>query len=561
MDYFVDFSAANNGDGTDGAQAGAPAGVGAFNQFTSGESALLNDGDVVWFRRTGTSNKKAVDIVYGTGPTPIEKIHYLGWPVDVTDKHYVQAQATANTVKVTWDADIDLFVFISPVAAAWAPEYLRIARMYAEELGAGANNFLTHNTGTPRDFTFYKCKCSRAAALPTIQASGNSRGVCEYDDVHVKGTTPSNVICGGHSTECSTLLRVRIELTDGGSSALDMTGTATQPRTGFYEILEWIDSGTHWVKTLFAFGTGQGSFVFTTDDDVVGQLDYEFHPSFNPANLSANVIIRNINLDHALAAVANQPLRTPSPGLNTHYENVTLHPTGHTTQVYVNGTYGKLTGRNIKNFDASKVDIVAVENNNEDAYRFFVHFSQINGTEAWYRLMNGTTAQISSVNRTGGAANAILVEPTNRPITLQQRGHHTGIFRSEFKGLEAFAFVKTGLSYPASETLTAYFAVANWDSIEDQDRIWFEVELYKNAGAVDFTRRVIDSRKLPPAQAFIADGSTWNGIFGYNAYRVEIPITIEKDDIVKVRFFVRDTHLSLGLQRNFVVFDPAAVIA
>ena len=136
-----------------------------------------------------------------------------------------------------------------------------------------------------------------------------------------------------------------------------------------------------------------------------------------------------------------------------------------------------------------------------------------------------------------------------------------GMFFSEFKSLEAFAFVKTGLGYPASQTLTAYFAVLNWDGEENQDKIWYEVEAYTNAGASDYSRGLIDSRKLPPAEAFIADASVWTGIAGYTAYRVEIPVTIVKDDIIKVRFFVRDNFISTGLQQNIVVFDPDVTLA
>ncbi len=559
--FYVDFSAANNGDGSDGAQAGAPAGAGAFNVFTGTESALISDNDVVWFRRTPTADTQPVTFAMGTGPKLVEKKRYFGWPLSVADEHYALAQATSNTVTATWNADTEPFTVIDPVPAAWTPEYIQVYRMHAEEVGAGANHFTDHNTGTPRDSRFHLIKCSRNNQQPTLRAGNNARGVMEYDDVHIRGTTPGIIRCTGHSTDCSTLLRVRIEFTDTGSSGMDITGTDQQPRSGMYEILEWIDPGTHWITTFFGFGGGGGAYTFTTDDDVVGQLNYVFSASFGIAQGSANVIIRNLNLDHTLVATPDIPLRTPAEGYNHHYENITLHPTGHVIQIDASGSRGILTARNLINFDSAKVDTSDVLTNTEGAYKYFVHLAQINGTEAWYRLENGSVAQISAITRTGGAANAILVDMMDRPLALQNRGHNTGVFRSEFKGLEAFAFVKTGLSYPATQTLTAYFAVGNWDSEEDKHRIWYEIEAYQNAAAGDFTRRVIDSRKLPNSQAFIADASVWTGLLGHTGYRVEIPVTIVKDDIIKVRFFIRDTFLDNGAQRNYVVFDPDVDLA
>ena len=558
-EFYVDFSAVNNGNGTDGAQAGAPAGVGAFNQFTAGEAAGVSDGDVVYFRRTASADTKSVSFKMGTGPKPSEKIHYLGWPINNTDKHHAQAQASSNTVKATWDADPELFVVINPVAAAWTPEFIRVARMHGEELGGGVNHFMNHTTGTPQDYTFYKCKVSRNAQQPTLQPANGADGVIEYDDVHVKGTTPGAIRCIGDSNNGSVLLRVRIEFTDVGSSSIDITSTNSAPKSGIYEILEWIDAGNHWIYAFFGLGQGSQQFKFTTDDDAVGVLPFE--PRVDCMSISSNVIIRNLTLNHAFGTISATPLLTPTAGNHNHAENFEFHPTAHTNQIDVNNAGGKLTGRNIKNFDASKVNVTNIVSSKDVGPKRFVHFAQINNTEAWYRIDTGAIAQISSVNRTGGAANAILVEMLDRPVELQNRGHCNGIFFSEFKGIEAFAFVKTGLGYPASQTLTAYFAVANWDGIEDSDRIWFEIELYKNAGANDYARRLIDSRKLPLSQSFIADASVWNGLIGHNAYRAEIPVTIEKDDIVKVRFFIRDTHLSIGLQRNLVVFDPAMTMA
>lgn len=558
-DWYVDFSAANNGDGTDGAQAGAPAGVGAWNQFTAGELSSVSPGDVVWFRRTATGSKKAITV--GNGTLLGGRIEYNGWPVSSSDEHYAQAQATANTVKATWDADPDSWCIASPVGSTPSYQYVTVRRIHFEETGAGTNLAFDVNSGTPGEFRFYECRASRTgASCPTLRTGTSAFGRLEWDRVDVLGTTPGLISTIG-ADGASAYVRVRITMTDGGSSVYDVWPSFTNMKSWYLEILDWNDSGTHYLQFRENIGMSDGSWTFTTDDDNVGPLPFRtlFNTGFTFAG--NRITIRNLTYNHALSTIPVVGLFTPPPACRVYLENFEFHPSAHTWQVQYSSEDGQLIGRNILSFDPSKINETNEITSLKDAASTFIHFSQINGTEAWYRRMHGVIMQLSTVNRSGGAGNAILVEPQDRPVALQQRGYHNGIMFTEQKGLEAFAFVRTGLGYPVGQTLTAYFAVVHWDGLEDEQRIWFEVELYKNAAAGDFTRKLIDSRKLPKSQSFIADGSTWNNLAGYTAYRAEIPVTLVKDDIVKVRFFVRDTHLDTGLVRNIVAFDPAMTLA
>lgn len=94
-DRFVDFSAANNGDGTTAAQASTPGGIGARNRL------LLADYPsgttwAVWMRRSGT-------FVIGASATFNQgSISFIGWP-QVGDVDYSgrPASGTSNG----WDAD------------------------------------------------------------------------------------------------------------------------------------------------------------------------------------------------------------------------------------------------------------------------------------------------------------------------------------------------------------------------------------------------------------------------------------------------------------------------
>lgn len=558
-DWYVDFSAANNGDGTDGAQAGSPAGVGAWNQFTASELASVSAGDVVWFRRTASGSKKSITV--GNGSQVGGRIQYNGWPVNNSDEHYDQAQATANTVKATWDSDPDTYCVANPVGSTPSYQYVTFRRIHWEELGGGNNYAFEVTSGTMGEFRFYECKADKAGPLPRIRSGSSAFGRCAWDRVDVKGTAPNfDAVRTDGTTGMSAYVRVRVTMTDGGSSGFKVWDDGSGGISGYYcEILDWVDAGTHYLEMENGIGCGDHAWIFTTDDDNVGVLPLYLNQG-NMFFSGRRVLMRNVTLNHALQIPTSSVITGWNAETHVYLENFEFHPTDHTNQVQCS-TSGRLAGRNIRNFDPSKVTNSNEGVDDRGAFSSFVHFSQINDTEAWYRRMHGSVAQLSDVNRTGGAANGILVETFERDISLQDRGLANGVFYSEEFGLEGFAFVKTGLSYPAALTFTAYFAVLHWDGLEDAQAIWFELELYKNAAASDYTRKIIDSRKLPPTQNFISDGSTWNNITGETAYRVEIPVTVVKDDIIKVRFGVRDTYEDAGMQRNLVVFDPAMTLA
>lgn len=90
-DWFVDFSASNDGDGTAFGQAASPAGVGAYNTLAS---KTFTSGDKVWIRR------KTLTITSLLTLNQAGTI-YIGWPQS-GDTYFSTRPVAAQA---TWDAD------------------------------------------------------------------------------------------------------------------------------------------------------------------------------------------------------------------------------------------------------------------------------------------------------------------------------------------------------------------------------------------------------------------------------------------------------------------------
>ncbi|HIF03310.1 MAG TPA: hypothetical protein EYQ84_08485, partial [Nitrospinaceae bacterium] len=119
---YIDFSAANDGDGVTAAQAGTPGGAGAFNTIVG----HISDGDIVWIRRVGTYNLASQFVLPNGG-------EINGWPLS-TDANYSSRPASGQA---SWDAD--------PTGST-ANDYATLtSTAYAKNiLKDGAHDILTH---------------------------------------------------------------------------------------------------------------------------------------------------------------------------------------------------------------------------------------------------------------------------------------------------------------------------------------------------------------------------------------------------------------------------------
>lgn len=565
-DWFVDLSAANNGDGTDGAQAGAPAGVGAWNVLTATELANVNPGDTVWIRRTDGSGGSKKTLAFKDG-TLNNRIEFNGWPVDADDEHWVAAQASGNTVAATWNGDGSDWVVINPFGASANHQHRVYRRLYWDETASAANEPFHSSTGS-QETRWHKCRARRATSNAPMACINGGSGRMEMDDIHVIGTGPNTGLTlgnaqisanGASGAGGSNLIRVRLTFTGAGAVAFYVNGAA---REFLLEILEFNDSGAHWVRIgwsgIHVLGGGATeSAMFTTDDDAVGMIPAGGSLRTGVGSNCGKLVLRNLDYDHANSPVAAATTFDVPDCRSLTFENIRF-PAAATTHILMQEfRQPNALGRNLF-IDTAKI-VSNTGTDNATPSKQQLHVFQLNNTNAWFRFHQGIRAQTSNINRAGGHANGILVETLARDAGLDERGYRAhGVFAFERPGYEAMVFPRFGLGFPVTQTLTLYFATAFWDGREDKNNIWVEATAYRDA--TGFHRKIYDSRKLPGA-VLIADGSTWNNITGHNAWRIELPIDLEQDDIVQVRFFVADTFRNGAAAQNVTIFDPALTLA
>lgn len=571
--YFVDFSAAENGDGSDGAQAGSPGGEGAWNQFTSTELVEVEFGDRVWFRRTGSGDSKPLSFKAGS-LIGLGMIEYNGWPVDADDAHFELSRTVGNSVEGTWDSDGEPFVVVDPHGAAVNKRFSTYRRIHWFADASQANEPFADNGFDV--LVFYKCKGTRTTAVaPQIRHVGD--GFVVWDDVHVEGTAPATanadrpIILGG--TNCRALARLRFTYTAAGTQQIGLAGTTgvTTPAQGFssgrekiIEILEFNDAGDREFFVVGQVGGSGPSPIWMSDSDslLIIAAAPELPPiPFNRGARSSPVnqgtaILRNLDLRGSTTSTTT--LLSVSSDSTLIVEDCIFpgFADGFTAQVNAGvNNRAKFIGRNLQGVEH---DLITMSDNADDSFRRYIHISGINGTPAWYRRMPGCEVRTTGVRRQGGAGYGITVTMLERSVANLHGRPDGGVFVSERPGMEVLTFPVAGESYPVDKKLTVYFAVTDWAGRENKNNIWVEVSKYRDVDSRH--RAVIDTRRFN-GKVLIPDGSTWESLDPYDAYRIEIPMTVVRDDIIQVRLYVSDAfnHDEMPGTFNRVYFDPAFV--
>jgi hypothetical protein len=145
--YYVDFNAGSNGTGSSASP---------WNVFTSTQSASVNAGDFVWFRRIlVTYDTKFVAWKAGTAGN---KITYLGWPI-AGDEYF---DSREESLEAVWDKDPQQYVyqirrtFIAYTPAAALANYTNVHRFYILE-DQQSNTSMRISTST-KDASFVTLK-------------------------------------------------------------------------------------------------------------------------------------------------------------------------------------------------------------------------------------------------------------------------------------------------------------------------------------------------------------------------------------------------------------------
>ena len=164
--HYIDHSAANNGDGTDAAQAASGGAVGAFNGLIANLGSIAA-GDTVWIRRSGTAEAlSAVFTLWDGGGC-------YGWPKS-TDPTYATRPAAGTSAG--WDADSDDYaefttasttdILVRPTSAV---AVMVVRRIHMLTSSTSSSQKCVHLATNSQNTSFAYCK---------FENSAGSNGMC-----------------------------------------------------------------------------------------------------------------------------------------------------------------------------------------------------------------------------------------------------------------------------------------------------------------------------------------------------------------------------------------------
>jgi hypothetical protein len=144
-DWYVDFSAGSNGDGSTSSP---------WNQFTGSENSSVSSGDKVWFRRVEPSAGSKL-ITWKAGSSSSSRVIYIGWPKS-GDAYY---SSRDSGLASTWDSDTPNYTYqkinSSSAGAADLPSNIFIHRFYFKNEYTSASQQKAVVIDTENNITFY----------------------------------------------------------------------------------------------------------------------------------------------------------------------------------------------------------------------------------------------------------------------------------------------------------------------------------------------------------------------------------------------------------------------
>ena len=540
-DYFVDFSAANNGDGSDGAQAAGGGLPGAFNQLTASENATITSGDSVWLRRTGVGSTKT--IVFKDG------VKYHGWPKS-TDENY--ADRPTNTVDSTWNSDGDDHTFFTAPTAAWTPVDIEVWRLRGSR--TTSNNAFFYLTGSFQNFLAKHCVAENSTAFGYVYVSGGLSGVGRFKmrDCKLRGTNADTYFAVTPQTGTTGHVDVELEIESSVANNNDFIITVNQNNTN--------QRTTRVVLTGYT-NTGTGRCIWSVNGGEPGMITVGFKDGATGFNKCGAVTVtvnqlggrvRLLNMDQTtLSATTGLTLTGTRDSLRVEAVNCVF--VGSTQDILFTGNGNvRLIGRNVT-FDKSKVTFGGGASYIDPDHQC-IFVEGFGGTKGKPLRMNSRGFQEqSSAYRTGGADQSVLMETRTQGNVV---GNPEPFLLTDGFGLE---YLRALIDAVESKTVTVYIYKKDWDGNDNKSKIWLEVDYYDEAsGAHVATASSRDESEAPAA--LTADGSTWNSVSGGTAHKLEVTFTPGQTGYCAVRVCMNDSY-NPGGNRSKVYVDPLVAVS
>lgn len=537
---YVDFTATFNGDGTDAAQAGAPAGVGAFNTITS---VVDTANDKVWIRRAG-SETLTTTITYTTSGMEI-----IGWPISTDDDYSTRP---ASGTSAGWDSDGQTHAIMDSstdnVGFIIYGTDQRFKRIDYINTGTSTTNPILQvgNFGSGPGINVKYCIFETSYVFATNIVITQASDII-FDDVEVitNQTTVSNAAldcisyadnmiirncnvhentlgsyCIGIRVANETLIEnTTINITGPDATGINMNmGSSAGYLTRIYDCTIDIDDGE---------GISEGGISY-----------------INPIEIRTTTVnAKSLTLSHAGGGTSSMAFTQTNPNTGSYgiqvfsgiitFENLTFQ------------------SGNSYDFDIKEGALVLVRNGtflttppNNSARRLNpgLYVGDISANLGFFKSFhNSGTVETSSVARTGGRGFSMKMSPEN------------GVFSSTFLriGLEGMETILVPLT-AGSRTLTVYGAHKLWGGTPPLDNeLYFECDYISSGSGA--TRTLATSKGS--GSTLTADGSSWTGDTGLTTFSMSITFSVGQNCVAPIR-----VYLGKFVSSAYVYIDPLVVI-
>jgi len=550
IDYYADFGAANDGDGTTHSHAGTPGGAGAWNTLVG---KVLAVGDTVWARRAFTG-------LLITAPLTLTAQSFIiGWP-KVGDKNY---DTRPSGPRATWDSDPGDYPEITcstsgqgVMAFAAGSGASELHRIRLVQNATNTVNTVVINVAATASPIFYNCVVECIHALTDNTKSITVVAIAANSAATMHNTTIRHIgaVTSSHADTCMISLY-------GG---LIMHGsTITVTSSGFTRRLVHLRGGCSMYMnkcTINHSGTGIATppFYFNGTSIALTINDCDFSHDTTTSSLSWFLYSAS-HSGHSMSGYRvrmNKGVKwTMPPQFHVHFERFNQTSNSSTFGIETRGLTidcgGTITGTNFS-FATNTIGDIQLRPGvlcmiDNCALESFTPFGVPGAFPGyWCKDADGTVGSwaYTGPNATSSKNTAHRDDGEDYSIKCQTtavEANNVGIL----PGLETL-----WVSVPASAvTVTVYIAAKG--VVPDAGNLWIETEYLDevSGGHKEFA----STRDMTYAPAALgSDASAWSGDSGLTMYKIELPIVPGQACVIPVRLFM---SASTG-GTDYILIDP-----
>ncbi len=564
--HYVDFSAANNGDGSTAAQAGSPGGVGAFNTIVG---ITVTAGDSYWIRRSGT-------LTVSAAYTLSVAANFIGWPV-AGDTFF--ATRPASGTSNGWDADVQTYAQVTCSTNSLGTHYLIIS-------GSGADVERMKWTMTAGTQTTSEALCSLAAncTINNCYFLNTAAGAVTMYGIRLNGNFTCSI--SNTTTEFSFLAT-------STNTYYIYEHSGTQGDIKFYNCIFTFSNASNSATSAIScvhgsLGNSAGVLTFDTctfnrsgngagtaimvDFVVATTSTLNFVSMYNCTFTDTHAAAANISsaldtgvnlgtfIGTRLTMTAGSQVTIGKAGHYCHFARLTQTITSSSYAVRMGGgatfvcnNFTEVTGNGIGAINGQVLCDLYLQNTS------FISANPL-GTAATilakiYEVDSGGTFGLwkftqargvissDSVARTGGEAFSLKVAPS---AGAQNNLHQLTAMLNGYETI--FAAVTS-----SSTLITIYGAYKNYSPAPDSSQIWADCD-YVDQGSG--SRRATAASTRTPGTALTSDSSSWVGDSGLTSFKITIAIAPLQSCLAPIRIFT-----NMRQATAYFYIDPLVVVS